>query len=184
MSKDADVESDSPISRHNSNDVKDDINIDEPFSGHSSYETINDKPEHHEEIVSFRSKSGEGRVKIHTTLHETFLPPVHSDTFSFDPSVYETSSLSTSRTADLVRQPSRWGAKLPRAIGLNTGGCKTSLVVPLPSTFRPPVSSSCLESNGMSLLSEACVAVSTPKFFSNIFDERPIQPTIRYNYSI
>jgi len=33
----------------------------------------------------------------------------------------------------------------------------------------------------MTLLSEACAAVSTPKFYSNIFDERPIQPAIRYD---
>jgi len=81
MSKDADVEGDSPISRHDLNDFKDDINLDEPFSGHSSYEIINDKSEHNEDIVWFRSKNGEGRVKIHTTLHKTFSPPVHSDTF-------------------------------------------------------------------------------------------------------
>jgi len=82
MSKDADVESDSPIPRHDLNDVKDDTNIDEPFSGHSSYEIINDKSEHHEEIVSFRSKNREGRFEIHTTLHKTFPPPVYSDAFS------------------------------------------------------------------------------------------------------
>jgi len=29
--------------------------------------------------------------------------------------------------------------------------------------------------NGMELLSEACAAVSPPKFPSNIFEERPIQ---------
>jgi len=33
----------------------------------------------------------------------------------------------------------------------------------------------------MALLSEACAAASTPRFFSNIFDERPIQPTLRYD---
>jgi len=181
MSKEADVESDSPISRHDLSDVTDDINIDEPFCGPSFYEIINDKPEHNKEIVSFRSKNWEGRVEMHTTPHETFPSPVHSDTLSFDRPVYETPSLSTSRMADLVRQPSRWEAELPRAIGLNTGGCKASLVVPLPPTFKPPNSSSCLEGNEMTLLSEACAAVSTPKFFSNIFDERPIQPASRYD---
>jgi len=35
----------------------------------------------------------------------------------------------------------------------------------------------------MALLSEACAAVSTPKYFSIIFDERPIQPPIRYDIS-
>jgi len=33
----------------------------------------------------------------------------------------------------------------------------------------------------MALLSEAYAAVSTPKYFSNIFDELPIQPAIRYD---
>jgi len=33
----------------------------------------------------------------------------------------------------------------------------------------------------MALLSEACAAVSTHKFFYNIFDERPIQPAILYD---
>jgi len=68
MSKNADVESDSPISGHDLNDVKDDIYVDEPLSGYSFYEIINDKSEHNEEIVSFRSKNGEGRVEIHTIL--------------------------------------------------------------------------------------------------------------------
>jgi len=96
MSKDADVESDSPVSKHDLNDVEDDNNIDEPFSGHSSYEIINDKivglP--NEDVVSFRSKKGEGRVEIHTTPHETFPPPVHSDILSYEPTIYETPSLS------------------------------------------------------------------------------------------
>jgi len=34
----------------------------------------------------------------------------------------------------------------------------------------------------MELLSEACAAVSTPKFFCNTFNERPIQPIIRYDF--
>jgi len=33
----------------------------------------------------------------------------------------------------------------------------------------------------MALLSEACATVSTPKFFSNIFEEQPIQPGSRYD---
>jgi len=33
MSKDADVESGSPVSRHDLNETKDDINLDEPLSG-------------------------------------------------------------------------------------------------------------------------------------------------------
>jgi len=74
MSKDADVENDSPVSRHNLNEIKDDINLDEPLSGHSSYEIINDRPEHSEDIVLFRSKHREGGVQIHTTLHEAFPP--------------------------------------------------------------------------------------------------------------
>jgi len=77
MSKDADVESDSPISRHDLNETKDDNNLDEPLRGHSSYEIINDKQEYSENIVSFRSKNREGGVEIHTTLHETF-PPQYS----------------------------------------------------------------------------------------------------------
>jgi len=165
MSKDSDVESDSPVSKHDLNDVEDEYNIIVP----------------NEHVVSFRSKKGEGGVEIHTTLHETFPPPVHSDVLSYDPPVYETSSLSTSKTVDLVCQPSRWGAELPTAIGLSTGVCKASLVTPQPSKLKPPVLSSCPEGNGMTLLSEACAAVSTPKYFSNIFDERPIQPAIRYD---
>jgi len=81
MSKVADVEIDSPISRHDLNDVKDDNNIDDPLSGHSSYEIINDKSEHNQEVVSFKSNNGGSRVEIHITLHENFPPPVHSDTF-------------------------------------------------------------------------------------------------------
>jgi len=53
---------------HDLNDVKDDININEPLSGHSSYEAINDRLEPNEETVSFRSKKGAGRIEIHTTL--------------------------------------------------------------------------------------------------------------------
>jgi len=74
MSKDADVESDSPVSRHDLNETKDDINLDEPLSGPSSYEIINDKQECSEDIVLFRSKHRDGGIEIHTTLHET-LPP-------------------------------------------------------------------------------------------------------------
>jgi len=161
MSKDAYVESDSPISRHDLSDVKDDINIDKPLSGHSSYEIINDRSEHNEDVVSFKYRNGKRKVEIHTTLHKTFPPPVHSDTLSFDRPVYETPGLKNCgfKNCGLVHQPNRWGAELHRATGLNTGGCKASLVTPLPSTSRPPVPSSCLNGIGMELLSEACAAM-------------------------
>jgi len=84
-------------------------------------------------------------------LHETFPPPVSSDTLSLGRLAYETSNLIASRTADLVYQPSHWGAELPRAIGLNTGGCKASLISYFLPTFKPPTSSSYLNDNGMEL---------------------------------
>jgi len=154
--------SDSPNSKHDLNDVKEDNNINEPFSGHSSYEINNDRSEHNEDVVSFRSKNGEGRVEIHTTLHKTFPPPAHSDILSFDLPIYETPSLSTSRTVDLVRQPSRWGAALPKAIGLNTGGCKAYFVALQSSTLKPPTSSSCLEGSGMALFSDTVLPSAHP----------------------
>jgi len=65
MSKDADVESDSLVFKHDLNETKDDINLDEPLSGHSSYEIINDKIEISKNIVTFRSKKREGGIEIH-----------------------------------------------------------------------------------------------------------------------
>jgi len=71
MSKDADVEMDSPISKHDLNDVKDDNNIDEPFSGHSSYEINNDN----QNIMKTLSYSDLKwvRVGVKYTLHYTKL---------------------------------------------------------------------------------------------------------------
>jgi len=45
MSKDGDLESDSPVSWCNLNETKDDINLDDPVSGQYSYELTNDKVE-------------------------------------------------------------------------------------------------------------------------------------------
>jgi len=75
MSEDADVESDSAVSRNDLNETKDDINIDEPLRGHSSYEIVNDRPEHSDDIVSFRSKHSLGRVELKFTIH--YMKPFH-----------------------------------------------------------------------------------------------------------
>jgi len=121
---------------------------------YSSYEIINNKQECNEDIVLFTPKNRQGGVENNTTLHETFPPPVPSDTLSLGRLAYETSDLNKSRAADLVHQPSRWGAELPRAIRPNTGGCKASLISSFLPTFKHPISSSYLNNNGMELLSD------------------------------
>jgi len=119
---------------------------------------------------------------IVSTLHETFPSLNPSNALSSDRIAYDVPDLSTSRTADLFPQPSCWRAELPRAVGLNPGECKASLTSSSTSTFKPSISSNYMAGNGMELLSEACAAVSTPKLPRNIFDERPIQPAIRYEF--
>jgi len=45
MSKDTDLECDSPISRHELNETKDEMNLDEPVGGHCLYENRDYKVE-------------------------------------------------------------------------------------------------------------------------------------------
>jgi len=75
----------------------------------------------------------------------------------------------------LVRQPSCW-AEPPRAVGSNRRGYKAS-----PNSTglfsSVPTSSVYTAGSGINFLSEACAAVSKPKFPGNIGSERPIDPT-------
>jgi len=45
MAKEADLESDSPVSRYNLDEPKDDSNLDDPIYEQCSYELTNDKVE-------------------------------------------------------------------------------------------------------------------------------------------
>jgi len=151
----------------------------EPLSGHSSSKIINDINTKVAKTLSrFRPKHRERGIEMHTTLHETFPSLVPSEILSSDRLAHEVSDLSMTRTADLVRQPSRWGAELPRAIGLNPRGYKASLILSSLPTSKPHTSSNYLNDNGMELLSEACAAVITPKFLNNVFEFLIISKTL------
>jgi len=72
-------------------------------------------------------------------------------------SVKEVSEIRTQRAIDLVRQPSRWGARPLRAVGPDTRGSKATLN-PTSSTSLSvhPISSSGTAGDGLKILSEAC----------------------------
>jgi len=114
MSKDNYLECDSPNSKHELNETSDEINLNETVNEHCMYEFKNDEVVRNDDNVSFKPQNGEGGIVVHTTLHETFPPSSSSSRHPlFDYSVRETSEPRTSRAADLVRQPSRWGLSFP-----------------------------------------------------------------------
>jgi len=133
--------------------------------------------------VSFKPLNREGGIEVHTTLHETFPPLSSSPTPLSDNPIYAVSDWNLLRAADLVHQLSRWGAELPRAVGLNSGGwiesyCSSS-TAPV-EVVKLLTSSLYAAGRWINLLHEACAVVSKPKFPGATFDERPIQPSLRY----
>jgi len=107
MSRDNDLESDSPKSRQEINETRDDTNLDEPLNEQQLYETKENNSRIVSDYLYFETLHREGGIEIHTTLHETF-PPLFSIHIPFsDNPIQEVSGPSASKTADLVRQPSR-----------------------------------------------------------------------------
>jgi len=85
---------------------------------------------------------------------------------SSNESVKEASEIRIQRATDLVRQPSRWGTEPLRVVGPDTRGNKATLN-PTSSTRLSvhPISSSGTAGDGLNILSEACAAISTPRFY-------------------
>jgi len=109
MSKDADLESDSPVSRRDLDESKDDIKLADPTSGHCSFELQNYRVDPDlDNTVFVRQQNREGGE--HEQLHKFSPPSCSSHQLLSDNHIQETvSESSLLKAADLVRQPSRWG---------------------------------------------------------------------------
>jgi len=118
MSKNADQESDSPVSRHSLDESKDNVNLVEPTSGQGSFELQNDFVDTElDNTIFIRQQNREGGIDIHETTHKT-LPPLSSSFRPLSDNItHEVSESSLQRTADLVHQPSHWRAEPLRAVG-------------------------------------------------------------------
>jgi len=100
-----------------------------------------------------------------------------------DESVNEVSETRIHRTIDLVRQPSRWGAKPSGVVGSNTRRSKATFKSTSPSNFSlHPISSSRTAGDGLNILSEACAAISAPSLHvsKNLIETRPDRDEYRH----
>jgi len=98
-------------SRHDLNESKDETNLIDIASGHCSFEQQNDRVDPDlDNTVLIRQQNKEGGMETHDMLQKTS-PPSHFSRQPFsDNAIQEVSESSLIRAADLVRQPSCWGA--------------------------------------------------------------------------